>query len=266
MEVMRTSLASNTRAEPSLTVGALARLAGLTIRTLHHYDEIGLVKPSGRTPAGYRLYGRAEIKRLQEVLFFRELGFGLGRIRELLADPGYDRASALARQRELLAARAERLFAIIEAIDVAIEAGRTGVSLSNEEMLEVFGDFDPSEHEEEARERWGDTDAYAESARRTRGYTKSDWGAIKAEADEINQAFLSLMAAGAPPDGSEAMDVAERHRGHITRWFYDCSVSIHAGLGQMYVADPRFRDNIDKAGDGLAEYMSAAIAANADRH
>lgn len=248
-----------------LTVGSMARLAGVTVRTLHHYDDIGLVVPAGRTDSGYRTYGPDEVERLQEVLFYRELGFSLETIRGIVGRPGYSRAGALRQQREMLAARAEHLMAMIDAVDRAIAAERTGVKMTNEEMLEVFGDFDPSEYEEEAKERWGDTDAYQESTRRVAGYTKDDWKAIQSEADAINQAFLKLMAAGTPADDAAAMDIAERHRAHISEWFYDCSKEMHAGLGRMYVADARFKENIDKAGEGLAEYMSAAIAANATR-
>jgi hypothetical protein len=132
-------------------------------------------------------------------------------------------------------------------------------------MLEVFGGFDPSEFEAEVRDRWGDTDAYRESARRTSRYTKQDWVQVQQEAAAIDEEFLALMAAGAPPDGAEAMEVAERHRAHITEWFYECTPEIHAGLGRMYLEDPRFTESIDRAGEGLAAFMSAAIAANARR-
>jgi len=248
-----------------MTVGEVARIAGLTIRTLHHYDAVGLLRPVERSGAGYRLYGHADLERLQEVLFFRELGFGLARIKDILSRPDYDRVSALLGQREMLTARADRLRAMIEAIDVALEARRTGMALSRQEMLEVFGGFDPTEYAEEAEARWGGSDPYVESARRTKSYTKADWSNIKAEADEIGQAFVELMTAGVAADSPAAMEVAERHRAHITRWFYDCSSEIHAGLGRMYIADPRFTRNIDKAGEGLAAYMSGAITANAAR-
>ena len=248
-----------------LTVGAVARLAGVTVRTLHHYDELGLVVPSERSDAGYRIYGRREVERLQEVLLFRELGFGLDEIKSVIDQPGYDRGSVLDRQRELLVAKADRLLDMVEAVDRAMRAQETGMDLTKEEMLEVFGDFDPTEHQQEAQERWGDTDAYKESARRTARYTKDDWLAIGSEADAINQAFIALMEAGSPADSEAAMEVAEQHRAHISKWFYECSLEFHAGLGQMYVADPRFTKNIDKAGAGLAKYMSEAIAANAAR-
>jgi DNA-binding transcriptional MerR regulator len=248
-----------------LTVGSVSQRAGVTVRALHHYDEIGLVVPAGRTESGYRTYGPAELERLQEVLFFRELGFPLEEIKEVVASQTYSRADALQRQRDMLEKRADRLLNMIEAVDRAVLAERTGVKMSSEEILEVFGDFDSKEYEAEAEVRWGETDAYKQSAQRTAGYTKQDWENLKVEADGINQKFLDLRAEGVPPSDPAAMAVAEEHRAHITRWFYDCPIEIHTGLGQMYVADERFRKNIDKAGEGLAEYMSEAIAANSAR-
>ena len=246
-----------------LTVGAVSDLAGVTVRTLHHYDEIGLVVPAGRTGSGYRTYGPAEIERLQEVLFFRELGFPLEEIKTMVESPAYTRAATLQHQRRLLEQRADRLLTMMDAIDRAVLAERTGVQMSSEDILEVFGDFDPVEHEEEVKQRWGETEAYKQSAQRTARYTKQDWENRKAEADGINRAFLALLADGTPATDSAAMAVAEEHRAHISRWSYDCSVESHAGLGRMYTADERFRKNIDKAGEGLAVYMAAAIAANA---
>lgn len=248
-----------------LTVGAVARLAGVTVRTLHHYDEIGLVSPVERTDAGYRLYGHPQVARLQEVLFFRELGFALDEIKEMVERPDYDRTRGLRQQRDLLMSKADRLLDLVDAVDRAITAEETGMNMTKEEMLEVFGDFDPTEHQDEAKERWGDTDAYRESARRTARYTKDDWLALGEEADAINQAFIALMEADTPADSDEAMEVAEQHRAHLSKWFYEVSREFHAGLGAMYVADPRFTENIDKAGEGLAAYMSEAIAANAAR-
>lgn len=246
-------------------VGTLARLAGVSVRTLHHYDEIGLVVPSGRTAAGYRKYGRSEVERLQEVLFFRELGFALDEINQIVSQPGYHRVIALERQRELLEAKAGHLLALVDAVDRAIRAEGTGAAMTNEEMLEVFGSFEAAEYTQETKERWGDTDAYKQSAARTSRYTKQDWETIKAESDAIYQRFLELMAVGEAAGGVAAMDTAEEHRAHVTKWYYDCPKMMHAGLGQMYVGDPRFKENIDKVGDGLAEFMSAAIAANAAR-
>lgn len=246
----------------TLTVGAVAGLAKVTIRTLHHYDEIGLVVPE-RTSGGYRLYGPAQIDRLQEVLFFRELGFGLDEITRIVEEPTYARQSALRRHKKLLEAKAERLMSMLNAIDRAIESDVSGEPMNYEEKLEVFGDFDPAEYEEEAKERWGESDAYQQAAQRTSQYTKEDWLRNKAEMNEIYAAFVSLMTDGVAPENAEAAAVVERHRAHITEWYYDCSKEIHAGLGQMYVADARFTKNIDKYGEGLAQFMSDAIAAAA---
>lgn len=133
--------------------------------------------------------------------------------------------------------------------------------MNYEEKLEAFGDFDPAEYEDEAKERWGDSDAYKQSVKRTSQYTKDEWVRNKAEVSEIYAAFVALMSNGVPPESDHAAAVVERHRAHISEWYYDCSKEIHAGLGQMYVADPRFTKNIDKHGEGLAAYMSEAIAA-----
>lgn len=247
------------------TVGDLARRAGVTVRTLHHYDEIGLLSPSERTDAGYRLYDPADVARLQQILFYRELGLPLDEIARVMSEPDFDRTAALREQRARLEAKSKHLHRMIEAVDAAIDADERGTTMSADDMLEVFGDFDPKEYEEEARERWGHTDAYKESARRTAQYTKEDWQRLSDEVTAIYAAFVALKDAGVPADSDEAMAVAERHRSHIGDWFYECSPEMHVGLGEMYVADHRFTENIDQHGEGLAAYMSEAILANGIR-
>ena len=138
-------------------------MTGVTVRTLHHYDEIGLLAPSGRSEAGYRLYAYEDLARLQEILVWRALGFSLGEIQALLDDPAYDRIGALRRQRELVERDAERLGALRQALDHAIDAEEKGATMPEQAMFEGF---DPAEYEDEVRERWGDTDAYRESTRR----------------------------------------------------------------------------------------------------
>jgi DNA-binding transcriptional MerR regulator len=252
-------------ADDPLTIGAAARLAGITVRTLHHYDEIGLVSPSGRSEGGYRLYGRADVERLQEVLLFRALGLSLHDIGSILDEPAYRREDALRRQKSMLIAKADHLLEMAEAVERVMSAEEKGIRMTAEEMLEIFGDFDPEAYREEAETRWGETDAYAESARRTAGYTPNDWRRLKDEAEAINRELVELKAAGVPPTSDAAMAAAERHREHISKWFYDCTPDIHVGLGRMYVADGRFRKNIDLAGEGLAEYMAATIEASGSR-
>ena len=189
----------------------VARLAHVSVRTLHHDDEIGLLVPSGRSEAGHRLQ------------------------------------------------------AMIDLIDKSLAAQNEGIPMGREEMFEEFGDFDPSEHEDEVKERWGETDAYEESARRTRKFTKGGWARFKAESDAVNSDIAALMDEGVATGDARAMDAAERHRLLIDAWFYPCSQEMHARLGRMYVADPRFAATYEGIHPRMAQYVCDAIAANAGR-
>jgi DNA-binding transcriptional MerR regulator len=251
---------------PTLTVGALARMAGVTVRTLHHYDDVGLLAPSGRSEAGYRRYTGADVERLQRILFYRELGFGLDQVGEVLADPDTDSLAHLRRQHALLGERIERLRRLQDAVAFEMEARQVGIDLTPEERLEVFGAFDPDEHAAEAQERWAETDAYRESARRARGYTKDDWLRIRGESEAVGQAFLAALQAGLPAVSEEAMEAAEAHRLQIDRAFYPCSYEMHTGLAEMYIADPRFAATYEAQAAGMAQYVHDAILANAARH
>jgi MerR family transcriptional regulator, thiopeptide resistance regulator len=243
------------------TVGEVAELAGVTVRTLHHYDEQGLLSPSGRTEAGYRLYSGADLARLQEILVWRALGFPLVEIKALLDDPRHDRATALRSQRTLVGGELERLQAIAHALDRALAAHDHRTDIEEDQMFEGF---DPHQYADEARERWGDTDVYKQSARRSAGYGEGEWAEIKRESAEIEEELAALLRAGAPADGEAACSAAQRHRAHISRWFYDCPPAMHAGLGEMYVADARFSAHYDAREPGLAGYVRDAIAANAE--
>jgi MerR family transcriptional regulator, thiopeptide resistance regulator len=243
------------------TVGEVAQLTGVTIRTLHHYDEIGLLSPSERSEAGYRLYSYDDLTRLQEIIGWRTLGFSLAEISELLDEPRYDRGHALERQRALIDAELGRLSGLARAINAALEAHRAGTRL---EETTMFDGFDASEYEDEARERWGHTDAYRESARRTAGYGETEWAAIRTEFGAIVAELAALLRSGEPAGGEQARAVAERHRQHISQWFYPCAPEMHRALGEMYVSDQRFTRNWDSEQAGLAEYARDAIAANAD--
>ena len=218
---------------PNYTVGRIAALSGVTVRTLHHYDDIGLLTPTGRSTAGYRQYDEADLERLQQVLFYRELGFPLEEIVRLLNDPGTDAIEHLRRQRRFLTERYSRLHRMIVAVDKALEAKQMNVHLTPEERFEVFGDFDPEQHAEEA--------------------------------EAVEQKLAAAMHRGVGPDDAEAMDLAEAHREHVTRWFYDCTYDIHRGLGRTYVIDPRFTAYYERVAPGLAQYVHDAIEANAAR-
>ncbi|MGC9408765.1 MerR family transcriptional regulator [Streptomyces sp. DZ1-3] len=250
----------------SYSVGQVAGFAAVTVRTLHHYDEIGLLVPGERSRAGHRRYSDADLDRLQQILFYRELGFPLDEVAALLDDPAVDPRAHLRRQHELLTARIERLEKMAAAVEQAMEARSMGINLTPEEKFEVFGDFDPDQYQEEVQQRWGGTDAYRQSRQKTASYTKEDWQRIQDEADELTRRFVALMDAGEPAESEAAMDAAEDHRRGISRNHYDCGHEMHTCLGEMYVSDERFTRNIDAVRPGLAAYLRDAILANAVRH
>jgi MerR family transcriptional regulator, thiopeptide resistance regulator len=250
----------------SYTVGQLAALAGVTVRTLHHYDRIGLLEPEERSgSASYRRYGPASVERLHRILSYRELGLSLDDIAALLDNPGVDRLAHLRRQERLLRERIGRLEEMAAAVHLMIEAEHFHLELTPEERFELFGDFDVERFADEAHERWGETHAYKEARRRTASYGTEDWRAIKSEASEIEAGLAAVLAAGEAADGARAMELAERHRAHIGRWFYECSADAHRGLGELYVADSRFTEHFEKIAAGLAEFVRDAIVANAER-
>ncbi|WP_307676485.1 MerR family transcriptional regulator [Streptomyces sp. V4I2] len=249
----------------SYSVGQVAGFAGVTVRTLHHYDDIGLLVPSERSHAGHRRYSDTDLDRLQQILFYRELGFPLEEVAALLDDPAADPRAHLRRQHDLLTARIEKLQKMAAAVEHAMEARTMGMNLTPQEKFEVFGDKDPEQYAEEAEQRWGDTEAYAETQRRAARYTKDDWQRMQAEVNDWSERYNALMAADEPPTGQAAMDLAEEHRQHICGWFYECSYEIHQGLGEMYVSDERFKAFYDSMRPGLAEHLRDAIKANASR-
>ena len=223
----------------SYSVGQVAELAGVTVRTLHHYGQIGLLEPQDRTGAGYRRYSEDDLDRLRHILFYRELGFPLDDIATILNDPGAGTGAHLRRQRELLTDRINRLESMVAAVDKELEAHTMGIALTPEEKFE-------------------------QSQQRTSTLTKQQWIEIKEAGDDLNRRLAAAMAGGAAPDSAAAMDLAEEHRRAIET-FYDCSYQMHRGLGDMYLADERFTRTYEQVAPGLAQWLRDAIHANADR-
>lgn len=251
-------------------VGEVAELSGVSVRTLHHYDEIGLLSPSSRSASGYRLYDDADLLRLQQVLVRRELGFSLEQIRRSLDDPELDPRAALLEQRRELERRAELAQRMIAAIDAALATLHDGITneetnMAKVDMKKLFDGFDPAEYEEEVKERWGNAEAYKVSRERAARYTEDDWKRFRDEQGALYADARAALAAGRPPESAEAMDIAERHRLSIDRWFYPCSPEMHGRLADLWEADDRFRTNIDKHGKGLTAFLAAAVRANARR-
>jgi len=249
----------------ALTVGQVAEQLGVTVRTLHHYDEIGLLVPSERTPAGYRLYDGEDILRLQHVVVYRRLGFALAEIALLLNDPSADVGEHLRRQREAVMSRLDEMKGLVKAIDRALEQEMSESRLTSQEQKELFGDGFSDDYADEAEQRWGEGEAWQQSRQRTSKYTKSDWAEVKAEMDANNAAFGSAIADGEPPTSERAMEAAEAHRLHIEKWFYHVTPEFHRNLGDLYLADPRFTKTYEDIHAGMAQFVRDAIHANADR-
>ncbi|MER5350971.1 MerR family transcriptional regulator [Kitasatospora sp. NPDC002551] len=253
----------------SWSVGQVSGFAGVTVRTLHHYDRTGLLSPSERSPAGYRLYGEGDLARLQQILFYRELGFTLDEIASILADPQADALDRLRARRQALTEQIARLQKLVEVAERAIEVRRTGVELTPQERFEVFGDvvFDLS-YATDAHLKWGDRESHRQALARAAAHTKEDWRRLMAEAADWRARLLAAFDAGAAPDSGPVLDLAEEHRRHIGRWFTPCPPEMHRRIADDYEADARAFALVVPPGEqrpGLAPYLRAAIAANARR-
>ena len=231
------------------TVHEASQISGVSVRTLHHYDAIGLLRPTAVTEAGYRLYDDTALARLQSILLFRELAFPLKEIKRIMDDPQFDQATALEQQIRLLELQQERLSRLI---DLARETMKTGVTHMD------FTAFDNSKLEQyaaEVKERWGNTAAYQESAQRPAADQKDAAAGLMAQF-----ARMGRLRTG-DPAGQEAQAAVRELQQFITKYFYTCTPEILAGLGQMYTADDRFRASIDAAGgEGTADFAGKAIA------
>lgn len=249
-----------------MTVGDAARLLGLSVRTLHHWDHIGLVVPNARTHAEYRLYSRDDIARLHRVLVYRELGMPLGRIRDVLDDPDVDEAAHLASQRDLLTQRIVRLQQMVCAVDRMMEANDMNTPLTPHEQAQAFGAEWSDAYAEEAQERWGDTPEWEQSQRVRRQMSEDDFARARAEMDALDERLADAKRSGVAPDSSEAAALVEEHRTvSIGRWF-DVSHAQHALIARGYTEDPRFTGYYDKREPGLATWLRSAIEANAAAH
>ena len=231
-----------------MQIKEFAQQIGVSVRTLHYYDEIGLLKPSEvDAQNGYRFYDERSLERMQEILFYRELDFSLKTIAQILLSPDYDKQQALTWQRKLLFAKKERLERLIDALD-SLEKGEVFMKPNNE-----YEDL-KNKYAEEVRQRWGSTDAYKESQQRN-----TDFSQAASLLDAVFEEFAELDRSGISPDDEAAKEQVEKLQRCITDNFYTCTNEILAGLGQMYVADVRFKNYIDKHGEGTAEFVSQCI-------
>lgn len=234
-----------------MRIKEFAEFCGVSVRTLHYYDETGLLKPAGVDEhTGYRFYDETSLLRMQEILFYRELDFSLKSISEILSSPDYDKEKAFSEQKKLLIIKKTRLEKLISAIDNAMKG---------ETVMSAFDNSEFEKYKTEAKERWGKTDAYREYAEKSKGYTKENFTSLADGLNGIFSEFAALMKKGKSPDSPEAQSLVKKLQNHITENCYTCTKEILAGLGQMYVLDERFKNNIDKNGDGTARFASEAV-------
>ena len=238
-----------------LQIKEFAELTGVSVRTLHYYDEIGLLKPSFVDEQnGYRFYDETSLERMQEILFYRELDFPLKSIAGILASPNYDKQKALAEQKRLLTIKKDRLERLIAALEQA-EKGEITMSAFDNSEYETAR----QQYEDEAKQRWGGTDAYKESQAKTSSYSKEKWNDVLAGMNGVFAEFAECKKCGESADSDTAQRLVKKLQDYITANFYRCTDDILAGLGQMYVCDERFKNNIDSHGEGTAEFVSEAI-------
>jgi DNA-binding transcriptional MerR regulator len=240
------------------TVRKLADLAGITVRTLHHYDELGLLRPSARTAAGYRLYGEADLLRLQQILFFRELDFPLEQIKLLIDDPHFDQVRALEQHRRLLQAQSQRLVRLLQTVDRTIaKLSEDHMGMTDEELYAGFSREDIERYKREAREKYG-AQIVEESERRVKQMPKAHWEAINAEGAAATQAIADLAGEGRTPGDPEVQRHVARHFAWITN-FWQPNAESYTGLGQLYVENEEFRAHYEKYRPNFADYMAAAM-------
>lgn len=234
------------------TVKEVSELTGVSIRTLHHYDEIGLLKPSCTTDAGYRLYDDKALERLYTILLFRELAFPLKEIKQIMESSSFDPTEALEQQIQLLEKQYQHIGRLIA---LASEIQRRGKAAMG---FEAFDKSEIEQYKQEARQRWGTTEAYQEYMHRQLRKTPEQ---SQSEGEEV---MVFLKQAGQlrtlPPESPLVQQKIKELQEMFTRNFYQCTNEILYALGEMYVDSERFRKNIDKeCGEGAAEFLRAAI-------
>lgn len=239
-------------------INQFAKLTGVSVRTLHYYDEIGLLKPAFVDEQnGYREYDEKSLERMVEILFYRELDFPLKSIAKILSSPDYDKAAAIRKQKELLMLKKERLERLIFALDKA-EKGEIPMNTFNNNEYEKAR----KKYAAEVKQRWGSTDAYKESEQKTAEYSDDKRSEVNEGLNAVFAEFSAALNNGATPESETAQLLVKKLQTYITDNFYTCTPEILAGLGQMYAADERFKSNIDQNGIGTAEFVSEAIKIN----
>lgn len=239
-----------------MNTNEVANITGISVRTLHHYDKIGLLSPCRNPDNGYREYKDEDIDRLQQILFFKECGFSLANIIRLLSDPSFDREKAFSLQKKYLLYEKDRIEAMLETLDKTMKAMKGELIMTNKEK---FGGFDMSNnpYEEEARSLWGD-EAVDRSKAYVESMSKEEQEGIAEGMDRLFKELAKIR--GEKPDSETAQNAMEKMYQHFNRNFgYQYSLEAFAGVGELYISDSRFTENIDKYGTGLSEFLAEAM-------
>lgn len=273
------------------TVNQLAKIAGISVRTLHYYDQIGLLSPGFVMENGYRYYGDPELSKLQQILFFRELEFSLEKIKQIITSPKFNELEAMENHRKLLQLKKQRADRLLKTIDKTIKSlkgdasaenlieglpsksggmppevlTKGGETMSNSDKFSAFNDPTYQQHKTEVEQRWGNTDAYKQSQQRVGKMTKADLDKVKAQQQDIWQTGAKLMNEGHSFDSPQVQQQVDRFYKHLSN-FYDPNYEMFKGLGQMYVDDPRFTKVYEDMSEGYAKFMRDAMAYYSDNH
>jgi MerR family transcriptional regulator, thiopeptide resistance regulator len=248
------------------TVKQMARLSGVSVRTLHHYDELGLLKPAEIGANGYRYYGREELLRLQQILLHRELEFPLEAIRAVLAAPGFDRASALRRQRATLSAQAQRYRRLIRTLDETLAAIEGETAMKDKDLYQGFAPEKQAEYEGWLVDRYGEgmRPKIEASKAKLKGAGPAGMQALKAECEAIEADLAQALRQGLPVDSEVATRTMRRHAAWVGKaWDRPPGREAFEGLADLYQAHPDFRSHYDDREPGLCDYMTAAMKAYA---
>jgi DNA-binding transcriptional MerR regulator len=247
----------------SYTIQRLANLAGVTVRTLHYYDEIGLLKPAQIKENGYRIYEEHELLHLQQILFFREIDFPLEKIKRIMSDPSFSIEKALRDQRQLLELKKKRLTDLTRTIDKTLNKITKQNPMKDEKLYDGFSKEKIEKYAEEAKERWGHTEAYKQSQERAKKMSKGDMARIQKESDALMKEIAAVI--NKKPSDTTVQKLIDRHYNNL-RNFYEPNLEMYRGLGNMYVDDSRFTAYFEKYAKGLAIFMRDAINAYCNNH
>ncbi len=237
-----------------MQINEVAKLVNISVRTLHYYDEIDLLKPKKINSSGYRIYDEENLKTLQQIMFLREMDFTLKDIKSILENEGFDYNEAFINHKNLLAKKRDRLNKLIKLLDKYIE-GENSMSFKEFDTSEI--EKAKKEYEAEVRDRWGSSKAYKQSKEKTSSYSKEHWQIIQNENKEIFNSFASLKEES--PASKEAQDLVIRWKEFINKYYYECDNTMLESLAHLYISDERFKNNIDKHGKNTAQFISDAI-------